>query len=99
MLIEVSELRFSYKKTKSVLDGISCTFSGGINIVLGSNGAGKSTLMKILATELEPQSGVTRYDGKTAERKNRPTIVSRLGWVPQHNAVDTSQTVRDLVQT
>ena len=99
MLIEVTELRFSYKKAKSVLDGISCSFSGGINIVLGSNGAGKSTLMKLLATELKPRSGVIRYDGKTVERKNRPTIVSRLGWVPQHNAVDTSQTVRDLVQT
>ena len=78
MLIEVSELRFSYKKAKSVLDGISCTFSSGINIVLGSNGAGKSTLMELLATELKPKSGVIRYDGKAAERKNRSAIVSRL---------------------
>ncbi|MBY0795215.1 AAA family ATPase [Corynebacterium parakroppenstedtii] len=54
MRIEVSGLSFSYKKAKSVLDGISCSFSGGINIVLGSNGAGKSTLMKLLRQSLNP---------------------------------------------
>ena len=42
----------------SVLDGVSLSVSKGLRAALtGRNGEGKSTLMKVIAGELEPDSG------------------------------------------
>ena len=42
----------------SVLDGVSLSVSKGLRAALtGRNGEGKSTLLKVIAGELEPDSG------------------------------------------
>jgi len=40
---------------------------GLITGLVGRNGAGKTTLIKTLANQLEPESGLVMYDGKTFE--------------------------------
>ena len=47
-------------------DGVDLSVATGtIHGILGENGAGKSTLMKILAGQLQPDSGSVHLDGKT----------------------------------
>jgi glycerol transport system ATP-binding protein len=46
------------------LDGINCTFSSGINIVLGPTGAGKTSLLRLLAGLDRATAGKTLLDGK-----------------------------------
>ncbi len=46
------------KKSRLILDNVSCNFRQGINVgILGRNGAGKSTLMGIIGGKIKPDSG------------------------------------------
>ncbi|MCC7195566.1 MAG: heme ABC transporter ATP-binding protein [Gemmatimonadaceae bacterium] len=59
-----TDLSFSIEHAR-LLDGVSVTFEPGkLSLVIGPNGAGKSTLVKVLSRQLEPQSGVVRYDDR-----------------------------------
>lgn len=56
-MIEVSNLKKSFKK-KAVLTDVTFTVqTGSIFALLGSNGAGKTTIVKILSTLIKPDSG------------------------------------------
>lgn len=61
--LEIINITKEYKKKKA-LDNVSCTFSKGVNTLLGANGAGKSTLMGIISTALSPTLGEVKYGGK-----------------------------------
>ena len=53
--------------------------------IIGPNGGGKTTLLKILLGLLEPQQGTVRVFGqKPAQARHR------VGYVPQHAAIDPS---------
>ncbi len=70
---------------KTVLDGVSHSFTPGLTLLTGPSGAGKSTLLRIIATAEKPSAGRIFWDGKAlpgARRKLRRT----LGYAPQ--AVD-----------
>ncbi len=62
-MLEIKELKKTYASGVQALKGISLEVPSGMFGLLGPNGAGKTTLMKILATLLEPDSGVVKVDG------------------------------------
>jgi ABC transport system ATP-binding/permease protein len=70
-----------------LFQGISFTVSEGDRIgLIGPNGSGKSTLMRILAGEIEPDSGVV------ATRKR-----TRLAYVEQQSEFAPDATVRSVI--
>ena len=73
---------------RTILKDISLSFFPGAKIgVLGLNGAGKSTLLRIMA-------GVdTEYEGEA-----RPLAGTKIGYLPQEPVLDTSKTVREIVE-
>lgn len=73
---------------RTILKDISLSFFPGAKIgVLGLNGAGKSTLLRIMA-------GVdTEFEGEA-----RPLAGTKIGYLPQEPQLDTSKTVREIVE-
>ncbi|MDP4534867.1 energy-dependent translational throttle protein EttA [Alkalimonas collagenimarina] len=73
---------------KTILKDISLSFFPGAKIgVLGLNGAGKSTLLRIMA-------GVDQeFEGEA-----RPLAGTKIGYLPQEPVLDTSKTVREIVE-
>ncbi len=73
--------------TLALLDEVSLTIKKGERIgLLGRNGAGKTTLLRVLAGEVQPDSG---------ERWLRPGV--RMAWLQQTLPAADGQTVYDLV--
>ena len=72
---------------RQLLDAISLVVDEGQRIgLLGANGCGKSTLLRILANELDPDSG---------ERTERRAL--RLGYLPQEPELPAEATVHAAV--
>ncbi len=86
-IMQIQDLRKVYEK-KAVIEDITLSFYYGAKIgVLGGNGAGKSTLLRIMA-------GVDRdFDGKLQHHPG-----TRIGHVPQEPLLDTTKTVREVVE-
>lgn len=62
-MIEVSNLKKSFKEKKVLTDVTFTVQTGSIFALLGSNGAGKTTIIKILSTLLKPDSGKAAING------------------------------------
>lgn len=74
--IVLNDLSFSYSGRVNVLKGLNIHFSpGNIYVLKGINGAGKSTLAKILAGILKPQKGEILKNGQIANFYNYPGAV------------------------
>ena len=85
-VIEVKNLKKSYKSNKAV-DGLSFDlYRGEILGILGPNGAGKSTTINILSTILKKDDGEILYFGAPIEKRIRE-VKSKLGIVPQDLAI------------
>ncbi len=93
-MIEVSNLYKRFGETRAV-DGISFAVAGGeIYGLLGPNGAGKTTSLSMIAGLLAPDSGRITFDGiDVAAEPLR--VKSRLGVVPQENALYEELTARE----
>jgi ABC-2 type transport system ATP-binding protein len=87
-LIEVRNLRKTYKPSTTALDGLNLFVRAGSTLALiGENGAGKSTTLKVLSTVCRPDSGVVRVAGidvLAEPHRIRPLI----GYVSQRGGAD-----------
>lgn len=97
--LQAKGLRFGYRANKPVLDDVSFTVDSGFSVILGANGAGKSTLMRLLSGEKRPPAETVFVHGQDTctSRMGVHPWRRNLGWVPQHNATDPAQRVRDFV--
>ena len=91
--IEIAELTLRYG-TRTVLDRLSLTVSGGIFALLGPNGAGKTTLVSILTTLLRPDGGEARILGRDVVRDARE-VRRLIGATGQYASVDEALTGRE----
>src|ERR1700730_4209230 len=74
--------------SRLLFENISLGISEGERLgLIGPNGAGKSTLLKILARQLEPDSGIVSM------RRN-----TRVGYVPQQAEFPRSQSVAEVIE-
>ncbi|HUU38168.1 MAG TPA: ABC transporter ATP-binding protein [Candidatus Desulfaltia sp.] len=85
MIVEVSDLQFSYGRSKA-LDGITLRMAEGAVGLLGPNGAGKSTLLRILLGFLVPQQGRGRVLGYDI-RLEQPRIRRHVGYMPEDDCL------------
>jgi ABC-2 type transport system ATP-binding protein len=84
-VVEVRDLRKTYKPDVHALDGLSFSVAAGsVFALLGPNGAGKTTTVRILTTLSRPDGGRAEVAGIDVLR--RPAAVrSAIGVVSQHS--------------
>lgn len=85
MIVEVSDLQFSYDRSKA-LDGVTLNMGEGAVGLLGPNGAGKSTLLRILLGFLVPQHGQGRVLGYDI-RLEQLRIRRYVGYMPEDDCL------------
>lgn len=85
MIVEVTDLKFSYGRSKA-LDGITLKIAEGAVGLLGPNGAGKSTLLRILLGFLTPQQGGGRVLGYDIRLEQR-SIRRHIGYMPEDDCL------------
>jgi ABC-2 type transport system ATP-binding protein len=94
-VIEVSDLRKTYKNGVRALDGLSFEVEPGtIFGLLGPNGAGKSTTVKILTTLSRADSGDARVAGLDVVR-DADRVRRSIGVVGQKPGLDPEGTGRE----
>jgi len=77
------------------INDISFDFQPGVTGILGPNGAGKSTLLHLMSGFLQPSSGEVLVFGESAW--DHPDLFTRLGLVPESEAVYPFLTAREFV--
>ncbi|WP_427909951.1 ATP-binding cassette domain-containing protein [Salsuginibacillus halophilus] len=93
-MIEVQDLKKSYKETEAV-KGISFEVEEGeIFGFLGPNGAGKSTTINMICTMLKPTSGSIVINGFNAN-KEKNDVRASIGLIFQENTLDEKLTANE----
>src|SRR5258707_7605005 len=83
-IIEADELSRWYGIVMG-LNNVSFQIESGLTGLVGPNGAGKSTLIEIITGQLQPSSGsLTVFE---QEPWNNPSLIQRLGYCPEGEAV------------
>ena len=81
--IELKNISFSYRDSKTVLEGIDMIIPAGSCVgLIGERGAGKSTLLDLLLGLNQPSSGEILIDGKRLD-ENLRSWQKGIGYVPQ----------------
>ncbi len=82
--VEFKNVCFSYETNKEVLHGINFFApAGSVTALVGSSGSGKSTIAGLVATFLDPNSGVVTLDGADLAKVNLTSYRQHLGVVLQ----------------
>lgn len=87
--IAVEDVSYSYpvsdgESSRLVLEQISLSISPGEMIaIIGRVGSGKSTLLRLLARQLEPNSGQIKVDGQNLQDIGLRHLRQNLSFVPQ----------------
>ena len=82
--VEVSDLSFSYDKSKELLHDISFSVPAGSHIaIVGPTGCGKTTFINLLMRFYEPDLGEIRYDKIPSNRIHKKELRANIGMVLQ----------------
>lgn len=96
-IVEITDLRKTYKGGFEALKGVSLTIEEGeILALLGPNGAGKTTLISALCGIVSASSGTARVGGHDIEEEYRAAR-SLIGLVPQEVALEPFEKVLNTV--
>lgn len=101
-MITLDSVSFGYLAGEPILEDISWEFApGSITAVTGVSGRGKSTLLYLIGLLLTPWSGEIVADGRVVSRmgdgERSRWRASRVGFVFQDAALDSTRTVMDNV--
>ena len=100
-IVEMEDVRFSYRRGEEVLKGVSFQMQQGeLLAIVGNNGSGKTTLVKQLVGLLHPSAGRARVCGLEVSRSTLAEISTKVAYVfqyPEHQFVAQGQTVYDEV--
>lgn len=94
MVIEIENLRKSFKEVKAVDDISFKVKEGELFSFLGVNGAGKSTTINIISGVMNKDSGKVKVCGYDID-ENANEIKSKIGIVFQNSVLDKKLTVYD----
>jgi len=93
--VEFKDVSFSYEKGKEVVHNISFKADkGSVTALVGSSGSGKSTLASLIASFVNPDSGVITIDGTDISKVSLNSFRSQLGVVLQDDFLFEG-TIRD----
>jgi ABC-type multidrug transport system fused ATPase/permease subunit len=93
--VEFKDVSFSYEKGKEVVHNISFKADkGSVTALVGSSGSGKSTLASLVASFVNPDSGVITIDGTDISKVSLNSFRSQLGVVLQDDFLFEG-TIRD----
>ena len=97
-LLEIRDLRVSYKGVEAVR-GVSLSLRAGeILVVMGPSGAGKSTLLKAIPRLVEPSGGSIVFEGVEVTAlgpRELRSVRARMGYLPQNYGLFPHLTVLD----
>ena len=97
-MIEVVDLRKSFRDNE-ILKGITTTLeTGKINLIIGQSGSGKTVFLKSLLNVFEPTSGSILFDGRNIVEmtpKQKQELRAEIGTVFQGSALFDSMTVEE----
>lgn len=86
--IHFSNVYFSYKSDKKILDGISLNIEQGKTVALvGSSGSGKTTIFNLLQRLYDPNFGDITIDGKDIKNVKLKTLRESMALVSQDVAL------------
>jgi ATP-binding cassette subfamily B protein len=82
--IDFENIIFNFNETRTVLDNIKLTVTGGEKIALiGPSGAGKSTVVKLLLRMYELTKGAILVDGQNIKEVTQESLRQNISLVPQ----------------
>ncbi len=83
---------------RAILSDVTLEFPPGEVVALvGHNGSGKSSLLKILARQLAPTAGTSKYAGRDLETYHNRSFARSVAYLPQDLGMGSDMTVRELV--
>lgn len=82
--LRATDVVFAWPDGTPVFDGLSFSLGASRTGLVAPNGSGKTTLLRLLAGELQPSSG-------------RVEVAGRVGYLPQHLALDADASVADVL--
>jgi ABC-type multidrug transport system ATPase subunit len=82
-MLQITNLTFSYDQ-HPVITGLSTSIKPGVTFIRGGDGRGKTTLIRLLAGDLQPDSGQLEVDG-TSLKQDQKTYRSRVFWIDPRN--------------
>ena len=82
--VEFKDVSFSYEKGKEVVHNVNFKANkGSVTALVGSSGSGKSTLASLVASFVNPDSGIITIDGNDISKVSLTSFRSQLGVVLQ----------------
>ncbi len=97
-MLEVKELRFSYRLHHEVLKGVTFSIEPGETLcLLGSNGAGKTTLLRCLLGLSKIESGTVTLNGNQLCGISSKIRAQFMAYVPQSSSIAFPYLAREVV--
>ncbi len=97
-MLDAKDIRFSYRRGREVLKGVSLSVApGDILCLLGSNGVGKTTLLRCLLGFARPSAGSVSVDGVDVAHLTARQRAHHMAYVPQHSSLAFPYTAREVV--
>jgi len=88
----------SVRYSRWELQPISAALPPGCTALVGTNGAGKTTLMRAIVGLQRPSTGYVDVGGlRTGDRRDRPALLARIGFLPQSPAFPRFVTAEEAV--